>query len=76
MNEESRDAAEDQGQMKDQETFSEDPRGGKELSEQQGESQPAGGRSGSDDSADSEDEQGQVGRDDPGQATGNPAGAG
>jgi hypothetical protein len=46
MAEERRDAAEDQGQMKDQEPFSEDPREGKKLSEQQGESQPADSGSG------------------------------
>lgn len=76
MVEERRDAAEDQGQMKDQESFSEDPREGKKLSEQQGESQPADSDSGSGDSPDRDDEQGQTGRDDPGQATGNPADAG
>jgi hypothetical protein len=85
MTDERRDAAEDQGQMKDQESFSEDPREGKDLSEQQGESQPAdsgtegsdsGSGSGSGDSPDRDDEQGQTGRDDPGQSTGNPADAG
>ena len=51
-------AAEDQGQMKDQEAFREDPRGKQEVAEQQPETQPGGG-----DAADKpSDEQGRASR--------------
>jgi hypothetical protein len=77
MSDESRrDAAEDQGQMKDQEAFSDDPRGGEEVSEQQGETQPSRSDDDSPSSADEDDRQGETGRDDGGQASGNPANAG
>ena len=71
-----RDAAEDQGQMKDQEAFGEDPRGSKEESDQSGETQPSGSSDDSGSAADEDDRQGETGRDDGGQATGNPANAG
>jgi hypothetical protein len=77
MSDESRrDAAEDQGQMKDQEAFGEDPRGSKEESEQSGETQPSGSGDDSPPAADEDDRQGETGRDDPGHASGNPANAG
>lgn len=80
MTQERSDAAEGQGQMKDQEEFGEDPRGGKEESEQSGETQPSdagsGAGGGPSSAGDEDDEQGETGRDDGGQATGNPANAG
>ena len=69
-------------QHRDQDEFSEDPRGGQEVAGQQPETQPAGegdGSGGGDSSDDDHGEQGdrgQVGRDDPGQATGDPQAAG
>ncbi len=62
--------------MKDQEAFSEDPRGSKEESDQSGETQPSGSGDDSRSAADEDDRQGETGRDDPGQASGNPANAG
>ncbi len=77
MTDESRkDAAEGQGQMKDQEAFSEDPRGSKEESDQSGETQPSGPGDEARSTGDEDDEQGETGRHDGGQATGNPANAG
>lgn len=70
-------AAEHEGQQRDKEEFQNDPRGGKQISDQQPEAQPpelvtddSPGRTVDDEPED------RTGGDDPGQATGNPANAG
>ncbi len=69
-------AAEDQGQMRDQEAFREDPRGKQEVAEQQPETQPGGGDADRKPSDEEDERRGETGRDDSGQATGNPENAG
>lgn len=79
MGSESRKAGEEQGQMKDQEEFQEDPRGRQEVSDQQPETNPADDgedRDAEDGGERSEQRRGESGRDDGGEATGNPANAG
>ena len=71
-------AAQQEDQQRDKEEFQADPRGAKEVSDQQGEAQPSGGGAqdaGSRDSGDDKPDD-RHGGDDPGQATGNPANAG
>ena len=79
--EERRDNAEKQDQMKDQEPFREDPRGRQEVSDQQAETQPSEERERDGGGApppprEDEDPAGQTGRDNAGEATGSPPNAG
>lgn len=75
MSDEDRKAGEDQDQMEDQREFEADPRGGRQVSGQQGETQPADD-AGELPAEDREQGRGETGRDDPGEASGNPPNAG